>query len=273
MFGIRKIGIRIASFALVLCCLFCQTGFAFAQQETAQTTLTSIVRNRASYNGANIGRLEDGTAVTVLDQRGSFYKIDCYDMTGYIAKSQVVHNEAEDKYYVSCADNSSETVEMTYVEQEEVLYLRHQILELAKKQLGTPYVYGGTRPGGFDCSGLMRYIFGAQGISLRRGSSGQIKDGIIVAKDSMQVGDLVFFRESWETYYTTSHVGVYVGDNQIIHAGNYGVEYADLDDGWFKATFLCARRVINMPKTETIVEAKSTTGLRILTGISGRTVE
>lgn len=273
MFGIQKIGIRMASFVLVLVCLFCQTGFAFAQQETAQTTLTAIVRNRAAYNGANIGRLENGTAVTVLDQRGSFYKIDCYDMTGYIAKSQVVHNEAEDKYYVNCAENSSETVEMTYVEQEEVLSLRHQILELAKKQLGTPYVYGGTRPGGFDCSGLMRYIFGAQGISLHRGSSGQIKDGIIVAKESMQVGDLVFFKESWETYYTTSHVGVYAGNNQIIHAGNSGVEYADLDDGWFRDTFLCARRVINMPKAEAAVEAKNTTGLRILSGISGRTVE
>ena len=274
MFGIQKIGIRIASLALVLFCLFCQTGFAFAQQETAQTTLTSIVRNRAAYNGANIGRLENGTAVTVLGQRGSFYKIDCYDMVGYIAKSQVVHNEAEDKYYVNCAENSSETVEMTYVEQEEVLYLRHQILELAKKQLGTPYVYGGTRPGGFDCSGLMYYLYGEHGFALHRTASQQLQDGIIVAKEGMQVGDLVFFREYYETY-PASHVGIYAGNNQIIHAGSEGISYADLDGAYFSDYFLCARRIVNTAAVALEINethSRRITSFGITKSISGRNV-
>jgi len=272
MFGFPKTGIRIVSLILILFSLFCQTGFAFAEQDAAQTTLTSIVRKSASYNGANIGRLEDGTAVTVLGERGAFYQIDCYDMKGYIAKSQVVHKVEENKCYVNCDADSSETQVMTYVEQEAVLHLRHEILKLAEKQLGTPYVYGGTRPGGFDCSGLMGYIFGAQGIALHRGSSGQIKDGIIVAKESMQVGDLVFFKKPWETY-TTSHVGVYAGNNQIIHSGNGGVSYASLDDDWCSDYYLCARRVINTPPTEIAVTAQTAPGLRILTGISGRTVQ
>ena len=249
MFGFPRTGIRIVSLILILFSLFCQTAFAFAEQEAAKTMLTSIVRKSASYNGANIGRLEDGTAVTVLGERGAFYQIDCYDMKGYIAKSQVVHKAEENKYYVNCDANSSETQVMIYMEQEEVLRLRHEVLKLAKKQLGTPYVYGGTRPGGFDCSGLMGYIFGVQGITLHRGSSSQLEDGIIVAKESMQVGDLVFFKIPGETY-TTSHVGVYAGNNQIIHSGNQGVAYASLDEGWCSAYYLCARRVINAPPTE-----------------------
>lgn len=272
MFGFHKNWIRIVSLVLVLFCLFCQTGFAFAEQDAAQTTLTSIVRKSASYDGANIGRLDNGTAVEVLGEYGPFYQIDCYDMKGYIAKSQVVHNQEEDKYYVNCAADSSETQVMTYVEQEEVLRLRHEILNLAKAQLGTPYVYGGSRPGGFDCSGLMGYIYSAQGFSLHRGSSGQIRDGIIVAKDSLQIGDLVFFRVYGETS-LTSHVGVYVGDNQIIHSGNHGVEYASLDTGWCASYYLCARRVINTAPTESAVTAQAATGLKILTGISGRTVQ
>lgn len=272
MFGSHKNRIRIVSLILVLFSLFCQTGFVFAQQSEAQTTLTAIVRKSASYNSANIGRLEDGTAVTVLGQRGAFYKIDCYDMTGYIAKTHILHNAEEDKYYVNCKEDSSETQVMTYVEQEEVLHLRHEILNLAKKQLGTPYVYGGTRPGGFDCSGLMGYIYGAQGITLHRGSSGQIRDGIIVARECLQIGDLVFFKVPWDTT-VTSHVGVYAGNDQIIHSGNHGVEYASLNEGWCAQYYLCARRVINTAPTESAVPAQTGTGLKILTGISGRTVQ
>lgn len=272
MFGFQKMGIRIVSLVLVLFSLFCQVGFVFAQESEAETTLTAIVRKSASYDSANIGRLVDGSTVTVLGERGVFYKIDCYDMKGYIAKSQVVHNAEEDKYYVNCKADSSETQVMTYVEPEEMLHLRHEIINLAKKQLGTPYVYGGTRPGGFDCSGLMGYIFGAQGIALHRGSSGQVKDGIIVAKDSMQPGDLVFFKVPWDTT-VTSHVGVYVGNNQIIHSGNHGVEYASLDDSWCASYYLCARRVLNTAPTESVAVAQTGTGLMILSGISGRTVQ
>ena len=61
----------------------------------------------------------------------------------------------------------------------------------------------------------------------------------------MQVGDLVFFREPWETY-PVSHVGIYVGNNQVIHAStSNGIEYATLEGPYFGDNFLCARRIIN----------------------------
>lgn len=212
-------------------------------QEQTAYTLTTLVRNYAYFSSAVIGQMEDGTEITVLGVSGSFYKVDCYDTTGYIAQSQVLHTD-DGKYYVNCKEGSSETGKLEYTEYCEALGIRHGLYELAKKQLGTPYVYGGSRPGGFDCSGLMYYIFGQYGIDLHRTASGQMQDGIIVAKEGLQVGDLIFFREHGETS-LCSHVGIYVGNNQIIHSGSPGVEYADLDFDYFDKYYLCARRIIN----------------------------
>lgn len=237
---------RVLSLILCVLCLLPAMLPAAAQAPaklTGKQVLTAIIRQSASYSGYNIGRMEEGTALTVLEERGDFYRIDCYDMTGYIAKSQVLHTE-DDKYYVNCKADSSETVAMSYATPSEALRLRHAIVALTQQQLGYPYVYGGTQPGGFDCSGLMQYVYGSNGISIQRGSSGQLRDGIVVAKSGLQLGDLVFFRIASETM-PTSHVGIYVGNNQIIHAGNDGVAYANLDGGWYSDNYLCARRVIN----------------------------
>lgn len=261
---------------LILCvlCLLPAVLPAAAQEPaklTGKQVLTAIVRQSPSYSGYNIGRMEDGVALTVLGERGDFYRIDCYDMTGYIAKSQVLHTE-DDKYYVNCKADSSETVVMTYATPSEALLLRHAIVALTQQQLGDPYVYGGTRPGGFDCSGLMQYVYGKNGFSIQRGSSGQLRDGIIVAKSGLQMGDLVFFRVAGETT-PTSHVGIYVGDGRIIHSGNKGVAYADLDGGWYSDYYLCARRVINTDPTGSMtLPAVGNARSLITRTISGRTV-
>lgn len=245
-----KTGIRAISFVLCAACLLALAmPMAVSAGETpAPQALSSIVRKSASFSGINIGRLEDGTALTVLAEKGDFYKIDCYDMTGYIAKEQVLHTE-DGKYYVNCKGDSTETVAMTYTAHSEALQLRHAVIQQAKKQLGRPYVYGAAGPRAFDCSGLMQYIYEKIGITLHRGSSGQLQDGIIVAKEGLQIGDLVFFKTPGEVY-PTSHVGIYVGGGEIIHAGNGKVRYDSLDKGWCARYYLCARRVINIAAAE-----------------------
>ena len=240
----RSLGMRLLSLALCLVSVLCMIQPAKASPaEEKQTTLTTVVRNSAYYSATVIGQMEDGTAVTVLDERREFYKVDCYDMTGYIARSQIVHTD-DGKYYVNCNPDSSETRTMTYTDHTEALELRHSLLALAKEQLGEPYIYGSIGPYGFDCSGLMYYLYGEHGIQLQRTASKQLQDGIVVAKEGLQVGDLIFFRESWE-YYPASHVGIYAGNNQIIHAGSNGIVYADLDFDYFAEYYLCARRIIN----------------------------
>ena len=270
---LRKRSIALVSLLLCVACLLCNMAPVFAVP-TAQDplwTLTSLVRMSAKSDGAPIGQLEDGTILTVLGTKGSFYQIDCYDMVGYIAKAQVSINEAGE-YYVNCQEGSSETCVLEYADPAAALEMRHDILALAKKQLGSRYVYGGMRPGAFDCSGLTLYLYGKQGIDLHRRASLQLQNGIIVPKEAMQVGDLVFFREGTKS--PASHVGIYAGNNQIIHAGtSTGVTYSDLDVDYFAKYFLCARRVINTPAVQAPQPmARSITTPLIVNSVSGRTV-
>ena len=195
-----------------------------------------------------------------------FYKTDCYDTTGYIVKSQIVHTE-NDEYYVNCVEGSSETQLLTYTDHAEALALRHSLLALAKQQLGARYVYGASRPGAFDCSGLTYYLFGQHGISINRTASTQLQNGVIVPKEGLQVGDLVFFKERGYSTIAT-HVGIYVGENQIIHSGSKGVEYADLDFDYFDKYYLCARRIVN---TGAVQLENSTDNVLTAAGVTGRT--
>ena len=204
---------------------------------------TTVVHSRATFSSASIGQMENGTEITVLGETKEFYKVDCYDMTGYIAKTQVKITE-DGKCIIECDPESKDTKTVAYTDHAEALSLRHSLLSMAQDQLGSRYVYGSARPGAFDCSGLMYYLYGQHGIKLHRNASAQMQDGIIVAKEGLQVGDLIFFREYGETT-LCSHVGIYAGNGQIIHAGSPGVVYADLDFDYFAKYYLCARRIVN----------------------------
>ncbi|RAJ71791.1 cell wall-associated NlpC family hydrolase [Streptomyces sp. Amel2xB2] len=93
-----------------------------------------------------------------------------------------------------------------------------KVLAYAKAQLGKPYVWGATGPSSFDCSGLTQGAWKAAGISLPRTTWDQVKVGTKVAKSDMKAGDLVFF------YDDISHVGIYVGGGQMIHAPKPGAD-------------------------------------------------
>lgn len=270
---ISRPGLRLLSAVLCLMSLLTVAVSVFADTETEvrPQVMTSLVHMSASYSSTVIGQMEDGTAVTVLDSYGEFYKIDCYDMNGFIAAEQV--EQIEEKYYVNCNPESSETRSMELYSRTQTVELRQSLLSLAQDQLGYPYVYGGTRPGGFDCSGLMLYLYSRHGVGLHRSSSSQLQDGIIVAKEGLQVGDLVFFKTDWETY-PTSHVGIYAGDNKIIHAGNEGVVYADLDSSYFYDYYLCARRVINTDTVQApqLPAVSAARGVAPVQSVSGRLV-
>lgn len=87
-------------------------------------------------------------------------------------------------------------------------------IAFAKSKIGGPYVYGGTGPTGYDCSGLMQAAWAAAGVSLPRTSQEQFSAGTSVSTSDLQPGDLVFY------YSGPSHVGMYIGGGQIVHAAN-----------------------------------------------------
>lgn len=268
-----NLGMRILSVVLCLVCFLSMAQPAAAveaaTEESAGQTLTTVVHLRASSGSMAIGQIENGTEVKVLSTRRTYYKIDCYDMKGYIAKSQIVKGE-DGKYYVNCQPNSSETRVMKYTDHAEALELRQSLMELARKNLGYRYRYGGTRPGGFDCSGLMYYLYGEHGTKLRRTAAQQLQDGIVVPKEGMQVGDLVFFYEPGRTY-PASHVGIYIGNNKIIHSGSRGTEIADLRVDYYVDYFLCVRRIINTGAAQLETPTVSAGSVLTANSVSGRT--
>ena len=116
------------------------------------------------------------------------------------------------------------------------------IIRTAKQYIGVPYVWAGTSPSGFDCSGLVYYVFKQHGISLNRTAKTQYQHGTFIPKGNLQPGDLVFF----ENTYTTgiSHVGIYIGDGQFIHASSSkGVTISSLSNTYWAGHYYGARRV------------------------------
>jgi cell wall-associated NlpC family hydrolase len=111
----------------------------------------------------------------------------------------------------------------------------HRIVAYARRFLGTPYSYGGSTPRtGFDCSGLVRFVYGHFGIALPHSSWGDLAHGRHIGRHILKAGDLVFF-------YGASHVGIYVGDGRFIDAPHTGarVRISTMDE---YASYYSARR-------------------------------
>ena len=111
------------------------------------------------------------------------------------------------------------------------------VVGIAMQYLGIPYVYGGSSPVGFDCSGFTMYVYGQMGVSLPHYTVAQYGWASPVGRDQLEPGDLVFFDG-------LGHVGLYIGDNEFIHAPHTGdvVKISSIT-GWYASTYVGARRL------------------------------
>jgi cell wall-associated NlpC family hydrolase len=112
------------------------------------------------------------------------------------------------------------------------------VVGTAMQYLGTPYQWGGSGPGGFDCSGFVAYVYGQAGVALPHNAAAQYSVGTTVSRDQLEPGDVVFFDG-------LGHDGIYVGGGQFIHSPHTGdvVKISSLDDSWYASHYVGAKRI------------------------------
>jgi len=116
----------------------------------------------------------------------------------------------------------------------------NKVITIAESLLGIPYVYGGNTTAGFDCSGFVRYVYMNAGLEITRKSSEDYFLNDTTSVETPVPGDVVFFKNTYRS--GISHMGIYIGDGQFIHAGSDGVEVSKLEYSYWKDRFVAYKR-------------------------------
>lgn len=180
------------------------------------------VRTGPGTQYASAGTISTGTIVEITDTVGGvggWYETK----DGYVSSDYVTIVDAS---VVSASANGN------------------AIAQYALQFVGYPYVYGGSSPSGFDCSGFVRYVCSQKGYSVNRTASAQMDNGTPVSYSQLQPGDLVFFNNGNSSKRAT-HVGIYIGNGQFVHASTSttGVIISDMDSAYYTSGFVGGRRL------------------------------
>lgn len=252
------------------------------EQETKTAYIkydTVNLREKASTSAKVLAKLKLNDEVTVLEKVNSTWsKVKVDGKTGYVSTDLLADEKQEVKETDKDADNSTTSRDSETTSREETTSSKESetkkeetttktettvkeesketttskvtgedIVAYAKKYLGYDYVYGGASPSkGFDCSGFTYYVYKHFGYTLSRSSKAQANNGTKVAKEDLQPGDLVIYKNTSLT--AIGHVGIYIGDNKMIHASEpgVGVTITDIDSKAHKypQRYVTARRII-----------------------------
>ena len=169
-----------------------------------------------------------------------------YDKVGSVRSGQILKATAENGWYkIDSGYISAEYVKEVDASAASQSGKGQEIANYALQFVGYPYVYGGSSPKGFDCSGLTYYVYAQFGYSINRTASNQLSNGYAVEKSQLQPGDLVMFRQNGSTK-PASHVGIYIGNGQYVHASTpgVGVIISDLNDPYISSGYVGARRIV-----------------------------
>ena len=202
-----------------------------------------------------VDTLVQNNQVTAIAESGDWYKVELGNETqGYIAKRLLSASKTETTSRGAEERTTEETEKI--VQADQVVQTSEdtttssskgeEIAEYAKQFLGCKYVYGGSGPSTFDCSGFTMYVYKNFGISLSHSARAQSSNGTYVSKEELEPGDLVFFKD-YETMDGIGHCGIYIGDGNFIHASSgtgYCVKISTLLSGSYNTRYETARRLI-----------------------------
>lgn len=223
------------------------TDFSLGKAKIVCDTTVNF-RSQPNTSSSVLASLKNGTVVDVTGVKSNWFKVTYNGKTGYVHPDYISFSTTQGTSSNSGSsatnNSSSETIvpaanAVSYTGTSEK---RAEVLEYAAQFLGTPYVYGGSTPSGFDCSGFTSYVFANTVGTIPRVAQSQFDATTRVSLEDLEPGDLVFFGSSASSI---SHVGIYVGDDTFIHSPHTGevVKYESLS-GTYLTRFQGGGRVI-----------------------------
>ena len=186
------------------------------------------MRDAASFDGNTLAYYNAGTKMAVTGVYGAWYQVSYNGVTGYIHSDYFALRNFDDDTSTAVSTTSS---------------AGQAIVDTAMKYLGVPYVWAGTSPSGFDCSGFVYYVYKENGYSINRTAASIYNNGVYVEKANLQPGDAICFSSSSNAI---GHVGIYIGNNQFIHASSSSgcVVITDLDTDYYVRNYVGARHIV-----------------------------
>ena len=220
------------------------TGLSGAGKVTADVL---NIRSAPKSGSTSLGTASHGAVLTVTGIEGSWFAVSYNGVSGYVASQYVLicsPSTADTSAPETPEETPAETPDETPADNPAATVSGSEIVSLAQQYLGVPYVYGGSSPSGFDCSGFTMYIFAQVGVKLPHGATSQLSYGASVSRSELQPGDLVFFQDYGAV---ASHVGIYIGGDQFIHASSSSgnsrcVTVSSLAESYYANHYYTARR-------------------------------
>lgn len=198
------------------------------------------LRSGPSTASSLVAQLKAGETVQIIGFNTNWYKVTYGSKTGYIRSDLVTLLEKPAQNYGTAATLTTNGSTGTGASSSSTS-AGQKIADYALQYVGYRYVYGGADPSGFDCSGFVKYVFTHFGYKINRTATAQLADGYAVSRNSLQPGDVIYFGYGS----TAQHVGIYIGNNQFVHAQNSstGVVISSLSESWYANRYLTAHRI------------------------------